>query len=141
MRLIGFLLSLILMIQTSAFGNERVAADLVEVVNQNPKIKKIAVIYNPNISEVLIPPQIAQAKLFKVPVKNTREIAQVVNRLVLAQHDVNAIYLVHDRFKAVTNKASVRYLGKVARKNQLVLHSDNQEVASGFAELNARVEL
>lgn len=125
----------------SAMANEKVTADLVEIINDNAKIKKVAVIFNPKNTKVQVPPQIAQAQLFLVAIENPRQISQVVNRVILAQKDVDAIFLVDDQHKAVTSKASVKYLSKVAYRKQLVLHSNNDDIEGSFEELNAKITL
>lgn len=124
-----------------AQANEKVTADIVEVLNNNAKIKKVAVIFNPKNTDVRVPSQINRTLLFLVAVDNPRQIAQVVNRVILAQDDVDAIFLVDDQHKAVTNKASVKYLAKVAFREKIVLHSDNAEITGDFEELNAKIAL
>ncbi len=124
-----------------AQANEKVTSDIVEILNNNAKIKKVAVIFNPKNDEVRVPSQINHTRLFLVAVDNPRQIAQVVNRVILAQKDVDAIFLVDDQHKAVTNKASVKYLSKVAFRKKIVLHSDNDEITGSFEELNAKITL
>ncbi|CAM2010678.1 hypothetical protein [Acanthopleuribacter pedis] len=123
------------------WANEHVTADLVEILNNNVKIKKVAVVYNPKNTQIQVPPQIAQAHLFLVQIDSPRQISQVVNRVILAQKDVDAIFLVDDQNKAVTSKASVKYLSKVAFRKQMMLHSDNDTIEGSFEELNAKISL
>lgn len=122
---------LAILITTSAM-NFALSTDWFMPLNQhiqsNPEIETVAVVYNPKTHpDVQVPARIQNARVILVPLESTRRVASTFSRGVLAQTKIDLIFLIDDYSRAVTSKATSKYLQKLQIKRQFNLLSDNPD--------------
>ncbi|CAM2007550.1 hypothetical protein [Acanthopleuribacter pedis] len=108
----------------TAFAQGDIRSKIKLVVDKNPDIKKIGVYFNKDqVSADQIPNLVGSAAIIKVPLASLRDVSQALNQ-VLNNYEIQAVFLVDDGKKLVTNSRTVKYFVKMGLKKNFMTFSD-----------------
>ena len=98
------------------------------ISKSKPEIKKLGVIYNSTTMEAAaIPNGIGDLQIVKIPIADMRELGPALNT-GLKKFDIQAIFLLDDGQKLVTNGRTVRYILKQGLKREFQVFSDAENL-------------
>lgn len=112
----------------SAFAQDDLRSKIKLVVDKNPDIKKIGVYFNKEkVSADAIPNLVGSASIIKVPLASLRDVSQSLSQ-VLKTYEIQAVFLVDDGKKLVTNSRTVKYFVKMGIKKNFMTFSDAESL-------------
>ena len=95
------------------------------VADKNAEVVVMGVVYNSRtMSDLQLPPSVGKARMVMVPIASLRDVSRMLNQGLLAQHTVQAVFLVDDGKKLVTNGKTIKYVMKLGLKHQYKTFSD-----------------
>lgn len=116
--------TLFLLGSLSALAQDDLRSKIKLIVDKNPDIKKIGVYFNQETTAAdQIPNLVGQASVIKVPLASLRDVSQGLNQ-VLNNYEIQAVFLVDDGKKLITNSRTVKYFMKMGLKKNFMTFSD-----------------
>ena len=112
----------------SLFGQDDLRSKLKLIADKNPDIKMMGVYFNAeSVQPDQIPNLVGQVTVIKIPLQSLRDVSQTLNQM-LDNYDVQAIFLMDDGKKLVTNSRTVKYIVKMGLKKNLMTFSDAENL-------------
>ncbi|CAM2067269.1 hypothetical protein SCOR_17960 [Sulfidibacter corallicola] len=113
----------------SAFAGEGIEDKLKLILEKNPNFSMLAVVFNSSThTPDQIPNSVKGVTIAKVPLASLRDVATTLNKGLLANYDVQGIYLMDDKKKLVTNSRTVKYIVKLGLKKGFMTFSDAEDL-------------
>lgn len=122
---------LFLWLGMSLYGQTDYVAPLKTLVEKQSDVKTIVAVFNArNADDIPLPETVGSAKVIKVGISSVSDVSRSIVNDILKREPVQVLFLFDDGEKLVTNKRTVTYLMKQAKKFKIQVFSDSQVESS-----------
>ena len=114
-----------------AFGQTDYVAPVKTVLDKHSDTQLLVAVYNArNADDIPLPENLSSAKIIKVGIKSVSDVSRLIVNDILKRESVQVLFLYDDQGKLVTNKRTLTYLMKQAKKFDTKVFSDSQVESS-----------